>query len=86
MAMSDWRPNNAAPNDWVYYVCTTIAAFANVHLSRSVDNPAQDHSAINGGNLYYFGVTGTFSPAAQQADPGIRQLLVDAWTDYFTVR
>ncbi|MEV0599656.1 hypothetical protein AB0I82_10205 [Streptomyces sp. NPDC050315] len=83
MAMNDWRISNSSPNDWVYYVC---AAFANVHFSRSVDDNAKSHMAMDGGNQYYFGFTGTFSPAAQAASQEVRELLVRAWEDYFTVK
>ncbi|WP_280524979.1 hypothetical protein [Streptomyces inhibens] len=42
--------------------------------------------ATNDGAYYYYGVTGTFNQAAQQADQSIRQALYDAWQDYFSVR
>ncbi|MGA5702423.1 hypothetical protein [Peterkaempfera bronchialis] len=89
MSMSDWKITGQLENltgNWVYYVCSGIAAFANLHLSRHVDNPGQDHVATNNGEYYYYGVTGTFNQAAQHAPQAVRQALVDAWNNYFTVR
>lgn len=89
MPMQDWRPTNAMENltgNWVYYACTAVNAFANIHFSRHVDNGADDHMATNDGAYYYYGVTGTFNQAARQADQSIRQALYDAWQDYFNVR
>ncbi|AJT66371.1 hypothetical protein [Streptomyces chattanoogensis] len=89
MPMQDWRPTNAMENltgNWVYYVCTAVNAFANIHFSRHVDNSAEDHMATNDGAYYYYGVTGTFNQAAQHADQSIRQALYDAWQDYFKVQ
>jgi hypothetical protein len=86
--MQDWRIANAMENltgNWVYYACATVAAFANIHFSRHVDNPSDDHMATNDGAYYYYGVTGTFNQAAQHAAPAVRQMLVDAWNDYFRV-
>lgn len=89
MPMNNWHITNAMENqtgNWVYYICTAVGAFANLHFSRHVDNPADDHMATNDRSYYYYGLTGTFNQAAQQATPAIRQALVDAWNDYFTVR
>ncbi len=87
MPMDNWRITNAMENatgNWVYYICTAVASFANLHFSRHVDNPAEDHMATNDGAFYYYGVTGTFNQAAQHADQSVRQMLIDAWNDYFT--
>ena len=87
MSMSDWKITGQMENmtgNWVYYV-SEIAAFAAVHMSRHVDNPRDDHMATSDG-LYYFGFTGTFNVAAQHASQAARQMLVDAWNDYFNVR
>jgi hypothetical protein len=89
MAMSDWKITGALENltgNWVYYVCNGVAAFAGLHMSRHVDNPGEDHVATNDGRYYYYGFTGTFNVAAQHAGEAVRQSLVNAWKDYFTVR
>lgn len=89
MPMQDWRPTNAMENltgNWVYYVCTAINAFANIHMSRNMEDRSRDHVATNDGAYYYFGNSGTFNQAAQRADESDRQALFNAWTDYFNVR
>ncbi|MFB6784525.1 hypothetical protein ACFCX0_46515 [Streptomyces sp. NPDC056352] len=88
MPMQNWRITNAMENvtgNWVYYICTAVTAFSNLHFSRHVDNPSDDHMATNDGAYYYYGATGTFNQAAQYADQSVRQALVDAWNDYFRV-
>ena len=89
MSMSDWTIANAMENltgNWVYYVCTSVAAFASLHMSRHVGSHGEDHVATNDGLYYYYGVTGTFNQAAQHAPQAVRQMLVDAWENYFAVR
>ncbi|MFF9480571.1 hypothetical protein [Streptomyces sp. NPDC014733] len=84
--MSDWTISNSKENNtgnWVYYVCTVFAQFANIHFSRHVDVPGQDHMATNDNQYYYYGVTGTFNTPNMPAS--VRQALVDAWNNYFTV-
>lgn len=87
MSMSDWKISNSSENNtgnWVYYVCTVLAQFANIHFSRHVDNPADDHMATNDNQYYYYGVTGTFNAAAQHAPQAVRDTLVQAWQNYFS--
>ncbi|MDI5963447.1 hypothetical protein POF50_008150 [Streptomyces sp. SL13] len=89
MTMSDWKITGAMENltgDWVYYVCTGVAAFAQLHMSRHVDSPGDDHMATNDRRYYYYGVTGTFNAAARAAPQAVRQLLVDAWRNYYSVQ
>ena len=86
MSMDDWRVSSYTDPDlgqhgttWVYY---ENPSFSELHLSRSVDSPQRDHTALNDRTYYYFGVTGTFNAAPPQA---IANRLIDAWSDYFTV-
>ncbi|MCL6293908.1 hypothetical protein [Jejuia spongiicola] len=83
--MTDWKISNYTDplhinQTWVYY---TNPNFPNIHMSRSVDNPNQDHMATNNRLYYYYGVTNTFNvfgiPLVVQTN------LTDAWKDYFTV-
>ncbi|WP_422884764.1 hypothetical protein [Nannocystis pusilla] len=89
MSMNDWKIANALENltgNWVYYVCNTIAAFANIHFSRHVDNPGDDHMATNDNEYYYYGYTGIFSHRGGGAVPqAIRDALYQAWRNYFQV-
>lgn len=90
MAMNNWNIANWSPAwgpnavGWVYYVAQ---AFANVHFSRSVDDPSLDHMATNDEPKYYY--YGNSSPPGfnnNNVPQNIRDLLVKAWQDYFTVR
>ena len=85
MPMQDWKvsgyvdPPTPHGEIWVY---KTNDAFPNVHLSFSVTNINQSHAATNDRTAYYFGVTKTFNSPRLTA--AVRQLLVSAWTDYYT--
>ena len=88
MSMSDWHITNARENNtgnWVYYVASAaLSLFQNIHFSRHVDIPGQDHMATNDNRYYYYGYTGTFNTPNMPA--AIRDALVQAWNNYFTVR
>ncbi len=86
--MSSWSTTGSRENNtgnWVYYVYTAAnALYQGIHFSRHVDSPGNDHMATNDGLYYYFGYTGTFN--TPNIPGNIRQELVQAWRDYFTVR
>jgi hypothetical protein len=87
MAMNNWQITSFKPAwgatavGWVYYISQ---AFANIHFSRSVDDPFRDHMATNDAHYYYFGHDGTFNTA--NIPQTIKDQLVKAWNDYFTVQ
>lgn len=88
--MSDWKISNyrdpTLGEIWVYYVYKdpNRIDFQDIHMSRSVDEPNQDHMATNDRNCYYFGVTKTFNRDDVPND--IQNNLKNAWKDYFTVQ
>lgn len=92
--MNDWvvanfnDPSNPTPNGiWVY---KTNPNFPNIHFSLSVDNPLNSHVGTDAppASSYYYGMNqGGAVPhfAGAPATPAIRQQLVAAWKDYYTV-
>jgi hypothetical protein len=85
MTMSDWRQNNMAPNEWVYYVYTAgVAAFQALHMTRNPFDSMQDHMATNDNQYYYYGNTDSFNTASMP--DVVRNALVAAWRDFYTVR
>jgi len=88
MSMTDWKITGNRENrtgNWVYYVASAaLHAFHDIHFSRHVDNHFEDHMATNDNKYYYFGNTGTFN--TPRMPDAIRDTLVQAWNNYFSVR
>lgn len=86
--MNDWRITNSMENltgNWVYYIhIAGQIVLQNIHFSRHVDAPGDDHMATNDGQYYYYGFTGTFNDV--NMPQAIRDALVEAWENYFSVR
>jgi hypothetical protein len=85
MSMSDWRPNNMSGNEWVYYVYAAgVAAFRALHMSRNPFDVFQDHMATNDNQYYYYGNTNSFN--TPNMPQNVRDTLVAAWRDFYTVQ
>ncbi|WP_445249343.1 hypothetical protein [Microcoleus sp. OTE_8_concoct_300] len=85
--MGDWKLTNAKENltgNWVYYVYSAAnALYQGIHFSRHVDNSYDDHIATDDRMYYYYGNTRSFNtPNIPQQ---IRDTLIKAWQDYFSV-
>ncbi|MGY2489909.1 hypothetical protein [Cupriavidus sp. CP313] len=84
--MDDWKVSGYVDPDnggtWVYY---ENPAFPDIHMSRSVDNPARDHMATNDRTAYYYGSRRPPTFNNDQLPEQIRTQLVAAWRDYYTV-
>ncbi|WP_211830367.1 hypothetical protein [Kistimonas asteriae] len=83
--MPDWIVSNfeddSLNESWVYYKNKN---YAEIHFSRSIDEPVRDHMATDDRKFYYFGHTKTFN--RDDVPSNIINRLVNAWDDYFTVR
>jgi hypothetical protein len=94
MEMNDWvvvssvDPDDPTPNGiWVY---KTNPNFPGIHFSFSVDDPPNTHVGTDASpKSYYYGMTiNGLKPHFAGAKPtdDIKQMLLRAWKDYYTVR